>query len=51
MKKYFPILDFPLMFGFGYSIPEVFKGNLVWLFMFIPGLVYTVIRIYKLFKD
>lgn len=50
MNKIDPILNFIILFGFGYSIPEVFDGHFIWLLIFVPGLIYFVLRIKLLLK-
>ena len=51
MKRISPFVELPIFFGLGFSIPELFKGNFIWLLVFMPGLVYTIWKFINIFKN
>lgn len=50
MKKYLPIFNFIILFVLGFSIPELLKGNFIWLVVFIPALIFAIWVFYNIFK-
>lgn len=51
MKRIPMIVSLPIFFLLGYSIPEVIKGNFIWLIVFIPGLVFAIWRFIDILKN